>query len=358
VAGRTRRLKADIFCAVVDNYGDIGVCWRLTRQLAAEHGWSVRLWLDDLPSLERIAPAMIAPGVEVRRWDKSFPAVEPADVVIEAFACELPASYVAAMAAQAVKPVWLNLEYLSAEDWVAGCHLGQSRHPTLPLTKYFFFPGFTPDTGGLLRENGLGQGFDAAAFWQSFGLPQPQADELRISMFGYDNPALESLLGSWAAGARPVTCLVPQGALADRARQAVGAGHGRLRLHEFAFLPQDDYDRLLWACDCNFVRGEDSFVRAQWAARPFIWHIYPQQDDAHWPKLNAFLDRYCAGLPAEAAAEVRNLWQAWNRGAPVEWSAFWQNRVAIEAHGRNWKAALMGQKNLAENLVSFCKNRV
>lgn len=354
----TRRLTWDIFCAVVDNYGDIGVCWRLARQLAAEHGIQVRLWVDDLASLQRIAPAMAAPGVEVRQWEKDFPAVEPADVVIEAFACELPSGYVAAMAASEAKPVWINLEYLSAEDWVAGCHLGQSRHPTLPLIKYFFFPGFTPETGGLLREAGLGQGFDAQAFWRGFGLPQPQADELRISLFGYDNPALDSLLKCWLEGVQPVTCLVPQGALAERARRSFGAGRGSLHIHEFPFLPQDDYDRLLWACDCNFVRGEDSFVRAQWAARPFVWQIYPQQEAAHLPKLDAFLDRYCAGLPAAVGLEVRNFWHAWNGTGAIDWAAFWRHRAAIERHAAGWKAVLTGQKDLAENLVSFCKSRV
>jgi uncharacterized repeat protein (TIGR03837 family) len=318
----------------------------------------VRLWVDDIASLQRIAPTMAAVGVEVRAWGKIFPAVEPADVVIEAFACELPSSYTAAMAARAVKPVWINLEYLSAEHWVEGCHLGQSRHSTLPLTKSFFFPGFTPETGGLIREAGLGLGFESGAIWSQLGLPPAQMGELRVSMFGYDNPALESLLSAWADGAQPVTCLVPQGALAERARRSFGTGRGNLLLHEFPFLPQNEYDRLLWACDCNFVRGEDSFVRAQWAGKPFIWHIYPQQDDAHWPKLNAFLDRYCAGLSSPVVMDVLKSWHAWNRGAEVDWAAFWQHRAAIDAHAQHWKAILIEQKDLASNLVSFCKSRV
>ncbi len=354
MAGGTRRIKADLFCAVVDNYGDIGVCWRLARQLAAEHGWQVRLWVDDLASLQRIAPALVAPGVKIEAWEENFPPIAPADVVIEAFACELPPAYVAAMAAAAVQPLWINLEYLSAEDWVAGCHLGLSRHPTLPLTKYFFFPGFTTETGGLLRERGLGQDFDASVFWKDFGLPQPQADELRISMFGYDNLALEGLLREWANGDQLVTCLLPQGVLADRARRSAATGYGNLRLHEFPFLPQEDYDRLLWACDCNFVRGEDSFVRAQWAAKPFVWQIYPQQDDAHWPKLNAFLDRYCSDLPVAVATDMRQFWQAWNRGAVLDWAGFWRYRATIETHAITWKSILARQKDLASNLVIFC----
>jgi uncharacterized repeat protein (TIGR03837 family) len=362
VAAGTRRLTSDIFCAVVDNYGDIGVCWRLARQLAGEYDFTVRLWVDDPASLERISQKTSSHGIEVRRWDKDFPAVEPADVVIEAFACDLPPTYLSAMAARDAKPVWINLEYLSAESWVAGCHAGASPHPSLPLTKHFFFPGFTPDTGGLLRERGLDQaradftGETVVQFWSRFGLLPPTPDERRISLFGYDNPALESLLQIWAEGAQTVTCLVPQGVLADRARRFMGDGRGRLRLHEFQFLPQEEYDRLLWACDCNFVRGEDSFVRAQWAGKPFVWHIYPQQDGAHWPKLEAFLDLYCTGMAPDVEAGLRAFWQGWNLGKGADWDGFWRYRAELQQHTRDWAARLKAQTDLASNLVNFCKN--
>jgi uncharacterized repeat protein (TIGR03837 family) len=154
--------RCDIFCNVIDNYGDIGVCWRLARQLGNEHGLAVRLWVDDLNSLAKLCPEADAAlerqrcrGVEVYLWRKGFPDVQQADVVIEAFACKLPQGYLEAMAAHEHKPVWINLEYLSAEDWVGGCHKLPSPHPSLPLTKYFFFPGFTPKTGGLLLERDL-----------------------------------------------------------------------------------------------------------------------------------------------------------------------------------------------------------
>ena len=155
-----RNKSCDIFCNVIDNYGDIGVCWRLARQLAHEQGIAVRLWVDDLSSFHRLCfevdaaqEQQVCLGVEVRHWTDFFPRVEPAHLIIEAFACQLPTSYIEAMAAQTRQPVWINLEHLSAEDWVAGCHGLPSPHPSLPLTKYFFFPGFTPDTGGLLLED-------------------------------------------------------------------------------------------------------------------------------------------------------------------------------------------------------------
>jgi len=227
----------DIFCTVVDNYGDIGIGFRLARQLAAEHGLRVRLWVDDVASFQRICPeidvaldAQVVRGVEVRRWAKAFPDVEPADVVVEAFGCPLPESYVAAMAALERKTVWINLEYLSAEDWILGCHGLGSPHPRLPLVKYFFFPGFVPGTGGLLAERGLAEhraAFRRDAFWQGLGLPAAEPGELRISLFCYENSALSGLFEAWAGQDFPVRCLVPEGRIVPQ----VGAFFGASEAH-------------------------------------------------------------------------------------------------------------------------------
>ena len=218
--------SCDIFCTVVDNYGDIGVCWRLAKQLANEHGLMVRLWVDDLVSFRKLCPDIVTAqsiqhshGVEIRHWSIPFAEVTPAQLVIEAFACELPQRYVQAMAARPDKPVWLNLEYLSAEDWVAGCHGLPSPHPSLPLVKYFFFPGFTKQTGGLLLERDLLVRRDAFVadsevqdkYWKVLGVPARQAGEIRVSLFSYENQAMQGLLAAWAAGEQPLTCLVPEG---------------------------------------------------------------------------------------------------------------------------------------------------
>lgn len=321
--------SCDIFCAVVDNYGDIGVCWRLARQLANEHGLQVRLWVDDLRSFGKLCPELdvdlavqTCRGVEVHHWGSVFAAIEPADIVIGAFACEIPKPYVEAMALRQPKSVWLNLEYLSAEAWVEGCHQLPSPHPTLPLTKYFFFPGFTEKTGGLLLERDLLERRDAfqsdasaqAEYWHSLGVPQRVEGELRVSLFGYENEAMEVLLAKWEHGPQLVTCLLPE----SRALPQVTAffGHasgeagdiwqrGNLRVHVLSFVEQAQYDLLLWASDINFVRGEDSCVRAQWAGQPFIWHIYPQHDGVHLEKLEALRRLYTADLPADAADTVR-----------------------------------------------------
>jgi uncharacterized repeat protein (TIGR03837 family) len=377
-----KQITCDIFCTVVDNYGDIGVCWRLARQLANEHGVFVRLWADALASLKQLCPEVDTElpqqqcrGVEVWHWTNLFPEVVPAQLVIESFACELPERYVEAMAEQEQQPVWINLEYLSAEDWVEECHRLPSPHPKLPLVKYFFFPGFTAQTGGLLLERDLFARRDAfqndlqaiAGYWQSLGLPIPPPAELRVSLFSYENPALPEMLSGWGQGAQPVTCLVPEGralpqvaaffgeASFDKLR-ANGAAwqHGSLSVHVLPFVEQEHYDELLWACDLNLVRGEDSFVRAQWAARPFVWHIYPQHDGVHMQKLRAFMARYCEDLPQDAAQALQVLWEGWNGGglAGTAWNDFRAQLSMLRQHSRVWTQQLSGN-NLALNLLDF-----
>jgi uncharacterized repeat protein (TIGR03837 family) len=379
-------LRCDIFCAVVDNYGDIGVCWRLARQLANEYGVAVRLWVDDLASFCKLCPEVDVQleqqhcrNVEVRHWAALFPEIEPTNLVIEAFACKLPESYVAAMAAQKHKPVWVNLEYLSAEDWVEGCHKLPSPHPSLPLVKYFFFPGFTPRTGGLLLEHDLLVRRDAfqrdpqaiAAYWESFGIPTPQTNETRVSLFSYENTALPKLLTAWAEGGASTRCLVPEGRALPQLATFFGKAQamssdvfrrGNLEVRVLPFVEQERYDQLLWACDINFVRGEDSCVRAQWAGKPFVWQIYPQHDGVHLQKLRAFIKTYCARLPADTAQALHGLWEAWNPSAGSgyasstssgqAWNNFWKHRPILQQHAHDW-AQELSVNNLASNLLDF-----
>jgi uncharacterized repeat protein (TIGR03837 family) len=372
----SRRTRWDIFCTVVDNFGDIGVTWRLARQLADEEGRDVTLWVDDLASFRRIEPA-IDPvlenqshrGVAIRKWRADFPPVEPADAVVEAFACHLPDGYVDRMAVRDPKPAWINLEYLCAERWIEESHALPSPHPRLPLTKFFFFPGFNERTGGLLRETDLLIRRDAlladtaaqTAFWQRLGVPPDRGDDVRVSLFCYPNAALNSVLSAWTAGANRIVCLLPEGPAADTVRSDFGMANsrmlarGNLHLHVVPFVQQDDYDKLLWLCDVNFVRGEDSFLRAQWAGKPFIWHIYPQNEDAHWPKLEAFLELYTDNLDATTRARVKYAWHRWNRGQHMTdaWRDLAAGRRILEPYALDWANRLAAKPGLAKQLAEF-----
>jgi uncharacterized repeat protein (TIGR03837 family) len=371
----------DVFCRVVDNFGDVGVAWRLARSLAREHGKAVRLWLDDLATLSRLRPD-VDPGadsqtldaVEVRRMPESFAPADVADVVVETFGCDPPDAYVQAMVGRTPKARWINLEYLSAEDWVEGSHALPSPNPRLPLTKHYFFPGFTAATGGLLRESDLLARRDAfqeepgaqAGFWKSLAGAIPPGGALKVSLFGYEKAPVAALVDACANLAMPVWLVAPTG-YASAALEAAVVGRGTDRCGDVEafvvpFLPQDRYDELLWACDVNFVRGEDSFVRAQWAGRPFVWHIYPQAGGAHWVKLSAFLARYSRGLESQNALAIKALWEAWNAGGEVPdvttdlaaaWEGFVSRREALGAHARAWSRSLQMQPELAAALVKF-----
>ncbi|UDI91361.1 elongation factor P maturation arginine rhamnosyltransferase EarP [Pseudomonas sp. IAC-BECa141] len=370
----------DIFCTVVDNYGDIGVTWRLARQLVSEHAMTVRLWVDDLRAFERICPEIDIhldqqrqQGVEVRHWPAEWSETDAADVVIAAFACQLPSLYMDAMAARQKPPLWMNLDYLSAEDWVVGCH-GLPSVKYKSVQKYFFFPGFQPGTGGLLRESGLlerRQQFqqDPEAqrqFLHGLGIvPVPGAQ--LISLFAYENAGLASWLDVLAADSTPTHLLVPEGRiLGDVARWleveslAVGSKHVRqsLTVQVLPFVRQDQYDQLLWCCDFNAVRGEDSFVRAQWAGRPMLWHIYQQDEDIHLDKLDAFLALYTKRLSPVAAEAMNGLWRAWSAGQPIgdHWLEARKHWPALQENARAWCLEQASQADLATALVQFYRN--
>ncbi len=319
----------------------------------------VRLIVDNLGSFSRIEPAVdIASeyqqinGITVISWRRACDVI-PAELVIEAFAVNLPERYIAAMATKPVAPVWINLEYLSAESWVGEHHLLPSPHSKLPLTKYFFFPGFSPNTGGIIRERTLLAERDAVTF-------SNPTNKLHVFLFAYQNAAAGNLLRAIAEAGANVGCTIPEGALATNITLSGRIGDdltNELRIDVIPFTTQQAFDSLLWQHDVLFVRGEDSFVRAQWAAKPFVWQIYPQSDDTHWVKLNAFLDLYCDGLDDQAALAIREIWRAWNAedcaNMATAWRQFMVYLPTLQAHAIVWSEKLASMPDLAANLLSF-----
>lgn len=356
-------MRWDIFCRVIDNFGDVGVCWRLSAELA-RRGEAVRLWLDDPQALAWMAPGALVGrvnGIEVLHWTTPLPEGLPArlplaDVWIEAFGCEPPTECIEDLATRLGQggrpPVWINLEYLSAEPYVERSHRlpspimsGPLRDAPGGLTKWFFYPGFTERTGGLLREADLLQRqatFDADAWLHGLDLPPTRP---RASLFCYEPAALPEVLRQ-AAQASWQWLVTP--GRAWRAAQAAPAG----LLHALPLLTQPDFDHLLWACDLNFVRGEDSLVRALWAGQPFVWQIYPQHDDAHHAKLEAFLDWL------QAPPALRALHRAWNGiggTAPVcpDAAALSEWRDCVQAA----RQRLLTQTDLASQLSGFVREK-
>lgn len=386
----------DIFCKVIDNFGDIGICWRLATDLASR-GQQVRLWVDDASALAWMAPAGCE-GVRVLPWREPLAPADlecintaPTDVLVEAFGCEIAPEFIAvcahAAATRGIKPVWINLEYLSAEVYAERNHALPSpvlRGPAAGWTKWFFYPGFTAQTGGLLREPGLAQrqaAFDREGWLNRQGLNgMAGRGETLVSLFCYEPSALAALLHQWAdsgLNGRPVHLLVAAGRAQLAVKAAIAAenlqfndekglqppadARSQLSISYLPLLTQADFDHLLWACDLNFVRGEDSIVRALWAGKPFVWHIYPQDDDAHRAKLDAFLEML------EAPPSLRAFHHLWNAGdtaastahAPADrWTRLLADWPAWQKTALQAQARLLAHEDLTGALQKFVeKNR-
>ncbi len=425
--GGTRWL---VLCRVIDNYGDAGVCWRLARQLAREHDARVTLLINRPELIERLAgPAGKRCGVEVRRWpanggpiltpgtvldaapwvslassardvaldprlsasaaasgartspanDRSF------DVIVSAFGCEPPPAVRAALAGAPVHPLWIDLEYLSAETWIEACHGLASVKPADGAVQYLFCPGFTSASGGLLRERDALARIDsiegerAAVLQQLRGLTAHPGERL-VTLFCYAQAPVTAWLGALASAASATLVVVPEGVAVQAVERFAGAPlatgdpplrRGSLRLARIPFVTQDDYDRLLRVADLNFVRGEDSWIRAHWAQRPFVWQPYPQDGSTHIVKLNAFLERMrsailCAeatgATAATAATEatgsieaIEAMMRAWSGdGDPIAaWHALEKRRTEVARAFRRWTDSLLIQRDFALNLARW-----
>lgn len=374
----------DIFCKIVDNFGDIGICWRLSQQLVKEHHCQVRLFIDDLTTAKKIIPALVDTlqqqsinGVEISTWP-TMP-IEPATVVIGAFACELPDTYIQLMPAS--QSVWVNLEYLSAEDWVSDYHAKPSPHPSLAITKHFYFPGFKSDTGSLIRESNLikardnfvGSETEQLVFWQKLGAFNEISEiknSIKISLFCYPQANIQYLILALMSVNKPVDLFVPADSTTKSFNEilidfevinAKMMRKANITMHFLPFLCQAEYDHLLWACDLNFVRGEDSWIRAIWAGKPFIWQPYIQTEHTHITKLNAFLEVYSSTASHEIKSLLADAHLSWSNVENSDLMSL-QHMIKhlpkLSCYAQLQANLLAEQTDLATKLVSFSENLV
>ena len=417
----------DIFCKIVDNYGDIGVCWRLARQLRYEHGLKIRLWIDDVETAKKIITQLdisidnqICNDIIITKWDENADFSVAADVVIEAFGCELPPAYLAAMVQK--QSIWINLEYLSAEPWIDDFHAKPSpqvfSNANPSLIRHFYFPGFTEKTGGLIREayiatqlqNQIKSNLQPVEYTQQLSLinPRPQAGEgaqsrgrratcvdlnavplsnlsfasereaikteeeslkdaaLKISLFCYPNAPIYDLFDALQANNHAVHMYVPQSSILPKVAEFFGKEliqvgdkitQHKLIVEILPFLSQADYDQLLRDCDLNFVRGEDSWIRAIWAGKPFIWQPYFQEECTHMIKLNAFLDLFYADCEQkQMICEAHRYWSA-GQDSPDVFNALISATIntldTIQIYTHLQAKNLAHQPDLASQLVKF-----
>jgi uncharacterized repeat protein (TIGR03837 family) len=332
----------DIFCRVVDNFGDAGVVYRFANECKrARPHCRVRVFIDDVTTLHCMVPG-IDPSKTAQELDSvayySWNAMTEglvgegtAEVLVEAFACYLPEPVLEAACRRPT--VIINLEHLSAEPWVEGYHLKESLTGREMLKKYFYMPGFTKETGGVIigatgnPPSDAGDRERNAFFGELLGSRGVSAGDVRGALFGTVFTYLrgfDTLLTDLRATGGDIVVLVlgeksaegMASALTRSATTRIGSSAyatGAVRVIIMPFLPQQQYDRLLGMADFNFVRGEDSLVRAVLSAKPFVWNAYVQENAYQRIKVKAFLDVFRGYFDDEDAyAHYRELLMRFN----------------------------------------------
>ncbi|MGL5000169.1 MAG: elongation factor P maturation arginine rhamnosyltransferase EarP [Cetobacterium sp.] len=306
----------DIFCEIIDNFGDIGVVYRLAKEFKSiyKNEIKIRVFLNRLDEFLLINKK--AKNIEWQEIDgieyltneylaKNICTFSPANVIIEAFGCNVLEEYLEK--AKDESTLLINLEYLSGETWIEGIHLMESPIGNKNLKKYFYMPGFKENTGGVIvdrlflnRKNDVSKNRE---YYLEKYLPQFRDKDYFIgTIFSYEKnfkPLLNSLLKN-----NKNNCLLILGEKSkDSVREILKdisieysekeiVEHENIKIKFMPFLEQEEYEELINLAHYNFVRGEDSFVRALLTGKPFVWHIYLQEDMAHMDKIRGFVERY------------------------------------------------------------------
>lgn len=369
------KITVDLFCSVIDNYGDIGVCYRLARELSRNHKF-VSLYVDDLQALRTIEPSFplnatkyqLSPSIIIKYWSKVCEDYTPADVIIECFACNLDESYIKKMTS---RTLWINLEYLSAESWIEGCHKLPSFQNN-GVNKYFFFPGFTNKTGGLnFEENFPLITYDYARHkvQELLQLPVSSIDRFTVQIFSYETPQLFPLLSAILKHHPGTLFLLPEGRstkylLETRASDTkkLQAMYPNALWHVFPMQQQETYSYIIKACDLNVVRGEDSITQAVINGRPFLWHIYQQKDNIHLDKLRAFTELLTQNTTPKLRSIIEQAFLALDNSssntcsASVIFNEFMIEYCQIFGLCKTWSESLIQNNSLGRNLSEFINN--
>lgn len=305
----------DIFCEIIDNYGDIGVVYRTAKELQKIFPKSkIRAFLNKLDEFKKInsqvldLPSQNIDGIEYITFDylrDNANELLTAQVIIEAFGCQIPKEYMEI--AYDNSELLINLEYLSAEDWIEDFHLQSSPLGRGKLKKVFFMPGFTEKSGGVIADSNylerIQRVLENKEFYEKKYLSDIEDRENKIvgTLFSYEKnftPLLEDLKKL----DKDVVILAMGEKTQDSLRKILknfsiedfrnSLKYGKIEIKFLNFLNQEEYEELINIVDFNFVRGEDSFIRAVLTGKPYMWHIYCQEEYAHMDKIEGFLDKY------------------------------------------------------------------
>lgn len=304
----------DIFCEIIDNFGDIGVVYRISKELKKIfQNVRIRMVLNRLEEFKAINKKV--KDIDFQEIDGLICVTEKyvkenaetfgtADVFIEAFGCNVPEEYI--KRAKENSKLWINLEYLSGEKWIEDFHLCESLIDSKTLKKIFYMPGFSEKSGGVIIDSGFLERKEYGKNNREEVLKKyfPNVDikdKLIGTVFSYEKN-FDNLLEVLKDYERE-TLLILMGEktqksfseiLQKKLRENFGKiiKYGKITMMYADFLSQEEYEEVISAADFNFTRGEDSFVRGILLEKPFMWHIYLQEEKAHMDKIKAFTERF------------------------------------------------------------------
>ena len=339
----------DIFCQVIDNYGDVGVAYRLAREFKRVYpNKKLRFVINQIEELNLIRKSE---DIEIILYKDISKIENSADLIIESFGCEIPKEYMD----KALKnsKLIINLEYFSAEKWVDDFHLQESFLGG-NLKKYFFIPGLSEKSGGILLDNEFLERKKKVEANKEYYLEKFEIKEkydLIGSVFSYEKN-FDSLIEELKKLDKKVILLI----LSEKTQKNFikyfdnGNNYDKIKFVKLPFFTYDKYEELLALCDFNLVRGEDSFVRALLLGKPFLWHIYPQGENTHIKKLESFLEKYCSNNK-----ELKQTFINYNINKD-DFSYFFKNFKEIEKYNKNYANYLIKNCNLMEKLINFIEN--
>ena len=364
-------MNITVLCKVVDNFGDIGVVYRLCKQLLfINPGLKINLVIDDLSSFKKINSKINpklnfqnADGMDIYFWNdaelchKEFIKNdgEKLCVILECFQCGRPEWMEKILFQEKLNRTVLiiMIDYLTAEKYAEDFHCLKSLTRSAKVQKVNFMPGFTEKTGGLIidsewekpeyNKDGPVLFFTYEKNWSPF--------VKAVSEWAKDNPFWQNKKSFLLAPGRGKKSFLDAWSSLPKA----------LPLTNLDFMNQNEWDKMMKSSSVLFIRGEESLSRACLSGIPFVWHAYPQSEEYQLVKVNALLERIKIHFSEEEYKLIKNLWIDFNTNDKEldkekfynDTKLFLQNAQKLEKGFMDFTLSLRKNGDLASNLMTF-----
>lgn len=363
-------MNISVLCKVVDNFGDIGVGWRLCKsinneQLTMNNNDKVQLIVDDLCAFNKIDDRVktdctfqVIDGIEIYDWKdeelchKVFSENdgEKLSIILELFQCGRPAWMEKILFEEKLERTVhiIMIDYLTAEKYAEDFHLLESLTRSKKVQKVNFMPGFTEKTGGLIID----EQWKTLAEYDCNG---------PVLVFTYERNWSGLVNGIVESNHKNTKVFVAQG----RGKQSfVQAWEKQNNLEELPYLNQPEWDKMMKTCSVLFIRGEESMSRACLSGIPFVWHAYPQSEEYQLVKVNALLERMERHFESADFEIIKNVWLDFNSPESEvdetkfksDVTAFINNRKQLQPGFMDFAQSLLTNGDLCENLFKYIQN--